>query len=144
MQLPITEKLLEKGINKNEPVENLIEILHSSIELLSIPNNDFCWSSWEDSTQAINEIEELIVTIQNGYLPERLDVSVLFSATGPIQEVSVSSGWAETFLRVAKKFDEVEKMLWDKKILGISTLLLQRLYWRLKGNVIRFTNFHNH
>jgi hypothetical protein len=40
------------------------------------------------------------------------DVSVLFAPTGPIQEVSLSSGWSETFLKVAERFDRAERQLW--------------------------------
>lgn len=45
-------------------------------------------------------------------LPERVDVGVLFAPTGPLQEVSLSSGWAELFLKVSEKYDRVEKLLW--------------------------------
>jgi len=29
-----------------------------------------------------------------------------------LQEVSLSSGWAEPFLKVAEKYDEVERLIW--------------------------------
>ena len=32
-------------------------------------------------------------------IPERLEVNLLFAPTGPIQEVSMSSGWSDIFLR---------------------------------------------
>jgi hypothetical protein len=34
------------------------------------------------------------------------DIEVLFAPTGPIQEVSMSSGWSREFLRLAERFDE--------------------------------------
>jgi hypothetical protein len=54
----------------------------------------------------------LVSTLKSGVLPERLKFAVLFAPTGPLQEVSLSSGWAKTFLKVADKYDEVEALLW--------------------------------
>jgi hypothetical protein len=34
------------------------------------------------------------------------------------QEVSLSSGWTETFLKVAEKYDEIEKLLWPSNSSG--------------------------
>jgi hypothetical protein len=34
-----------------------------------------------------------------------LELSVLFAPTGPVQEVSVSSGWGDEFLILANEFD---------------------------------------
>lgn len=36
---------------------------------------------------------------------------LLFAPTGSLQEVSLSSGWAETFLKVAERYEEVEATL---------------------------------
>ncbi|HEX8181606.1 MAG TPA: hypothetical protein VF525_18845 [Pyrinomonadaceae bacterium] len=33
-------------------------------------------------------------------------MEVLFAPTGPMQEVSLSSGWGEEFLALAERFDE--------------------------------------
>jgi hypothetical protein len=34
------------------------------------------------------------------------------AVTGPIQEVSLSNGWAETLLKAAERFDRAEQQLW--------------------------------
>ncbi|WP_161599681.1 hypothetical protein [Pseudomonas arsenicoxydans] len=47
-------------------------------------------------------------------LLQGLNVAVLFAPTGPLQELCMSSGWAETYLKVAGKFDEVERLLWGR------------------------------
>ncbi|AHZ67982.1 hypothetical protein OU5_0903 [Pseudomonas mandelii JR-1] len=75
--------------------------------------NNFDWSSWEDAAAAEAELLGLVNLLKAGTLPERLKVAVLFAVTGPLQEVSLSSGWANTFLRLAGTFDEVEALLWD-------------------------------
>lgn len=77
-----------------------------------MPDNDFAWSSWEDGPAALAELDRQIATIDAGELPPELDLAVLFAPTGPMQEVSLSSGWAYEFLAVASKFDEVAERVW--------------------------------
>ncbi|HUE36330.1 MAG TPA: hypothetical protein VMO20_02975 [Candidatus Acidoferrum sp.] len=84
---------------------NLLNILHEAREFLARPNNDFAWSSWDDASDALQEIDNLISRVKSGDMPPRLDLDVLFIPTGPIQEASVSSGWGKEFLKLAEKFD---------------------------------------
>ena len=112
MKLERTKELIHGTINESDPHESLVQVLESAIELVQIPDNDFCWSCWEDSDDATKEITTLLNMVKSHTLPERVDVGVLFATTGPLQEVSLSSGWAKTFLEVAEKYDQVEKLLW--------------------------------
>lgn len=112
MNLDRAKQLIHGEINHDHPIESLIHVLEASIELISLPENDFSWSTWEGEEQAKAELLGLVSTLKSGELPKKLDVSVLFAATGPLQELSLSSGWADTFLKVADKYDEVEVMLW--------------------------------
>jgi hypothetical protein len=95
-----------------DPRELLADVLRSVRELLSSPDNDFAWSSWTDRNAAVAEVESMLALLDGGELPDRLQVSVLFAVTGPLQEVSLSSGWADTFLKVAERFDRAERLLW--------------------------------
>ncbi len=112
MNLNRARQLIHEGINRGNPTESLIHVLESAIELISIPDNDFCWSSWNGEEEAKRELLGLISSIKNGELPEKVKIAVLFAPTGPLQEVSLSSGWAEAFLKIAEKYDEVEALLW--------------------------------
>lgn len=69
---------------------------------LVLEQNDFSWTSWKDQHQAISEINSIIIELEKGSLPE---MRVLFAPTGPIQEVSLSSGWGDKFIDFAKRFD---------------------------------------
>lgn len=113
MNLIHTKRLLRDKLDSLAPRELLVEVLYSSIELLSIEDNDFTWSSWESQATAVAEIRSILSVVDAGMLPHRIDVSVLFAPTGPIQEVSLSSGWAETFLKIAEIYDTVETKLWS-------------------------------
>lgn len=84
-------------------VQKLIKVLRQARVLLALESNDFSWSSWKDQNHAISEIDSIITSLENGSLPE---IGVLFAPTGPIQEVSLSSGWAQEFLELAERFDK--------------------------------------
>jgi hypothetical protein len=112
MQLDRTKALIHQGVDMSNPHGALVTVLESALELVSLPDNDFAWSSWADAAEAQAEIRSLIEQVQSGALPERVAVSVLFAPTGPLQEVSLSSGWAEPFLKVAERFDEIETLVW--------------------------------
>jgi hypothetical protein len=85
----------------------LPDVLREARSLLARPGNNFDWSSWGDAEAALREVDGLIGTLESGRLPSRLTVSVLFAPTGPIQEVSLSSGWADEFLALASRCDAV-------------------------------------
>lgn len=84
-------------------LQKLIAILKETKALLALDGNDFSWSSWLDQPRAISEIDSIITALENGSVPE---IGVLFAPTGPIQEVSLSSGWGNEFLELAERFDK--------------------------------------
>lgn len=73
--------------------------------MLSLPNNDYSWSSWEDDADALEEIDEILTRLESGDDPASISMSVLFAPTGPMQEVSLSSGWGDQFVELAERFD---------------------------------------
>jgi hypothetical protein len=107
-----SRQLIDEGIDRGSPMDSLIHVLESAIELVSLPDNDFCWSYWESGEEAKREMLALIASVKTGVLPEKVKISALFAPTGPLQEVSMSSGWADTYLKIADKYDEVESILW--------------------------------
>jgi hypothetical protein len=90
----------------------MAQVLREAQALLARPGNDFGWSSWEDSAAAFAELDRQIAAVESGRPPPRLDVAVLFAPTGPIQEVSVSSGWGREFQALAARFDVAEERVY--------------------------------
>jgi hypothetical protein len=86
-------------------MEDLLAVFVRAREALSHPDNDFAWSSWRDADDALREIDGIIAKLRSGTLPDKLQMQVLFAPTGPIQEVSLSSGWAQGFVELAEDFD---------------------------------------
>jgi hypothetical protein len=92
---------------KPQVLPSLVEVLREARQYAALPDNDFSWSSWEDQEHALREMDEVIRQVETGDLTCLVNLQVLFAPTGPLQEVSLSSGWGGEFLIVAKKFDAV-------------------------------------
>lgn len=83
----------------------LLDIFQRARELVALPQNDFSWSSWRDTEDALAEVDGIIAQLQRGETPSSLQMSVLFAPTGPMQELSLSSGWGNRFLQLASEYD---------------------------------------
>lgn len=90
----------------------LIQVLDAAKSLLARPGNDFSWSSWNNADDAVQELDTYLQNLAEGRTPPLSTLGVLFAPTGPIQEVSLSSGWGDEFLALANRFDEA-MALWD-------------------------------
>ncbi len=85
--------------------ETLVAVLEDARALLARDGNDFSWSGWADRDQAIAELDLILDRLVAG-LPIRPAAAVLlFLPTGPLQEVSISSGWGDAFIDLARRFD---------------------------------------
>jgi hypothetical protein len=87
-------------------IAKLLFVLEEARELLAAAENDFSWSSWQGRDDALDEIDTLLSVLRSGRLPSVLTLKVLFAPTGPIQEVSLSSGWGDAFIELAERFDD--------------------------------------
>jgi hypothetical protein len=84
----------------------LLEALRDTRELLARLDNDFAWSAWKDADAALRELDALIECVRSDAVPDSQQLRALFAPTGPIQEVSLSGGWADTFLGLADRIDD--------------------------------------
>lgn len=87
-------------------IGKLIDVFKDARELLDRPDNDFTWSSWDDREDALTEIDSILSRLQSDPPSESPIPSVLFAPTGPMQEVSLSSGWGDDFIALATRFDQ--------------------------------------
>ena len=84
----------------------LIVIFEEARERVTDPANDFSWSSWAGREEAVEELDDILSALRTGVIPGARSMEVLFAPTGPMQEVSLSSGWGGEFLALAERFDE--------------------------------------
>lgn len=115
----------------NSKREKLIEILREARACLARPDNDFAWSSWEDAPAALREIDGIVSRIESGDMPKRADIEGLFLPTGPIQEVSLSSGWGQEFVELASRFDSAIEQAYGADVFARLGRLLPES-WRPK------------
>ncbi len=94
--------------SKADLKSELLEILADTRRMLALAENDFSWSSWEDAASALQELDNLTKEIADSEKPNFQTLDILFLPTGPVQEVSVSSGWGKKFLKLAARFDRVQ------------------------------------
>ncbi len=89
------------------PTRELVGVLRKTRELLARPDNNFTWSHWRRAEDALRDIDTFITLFESGDTSRRGDLEMLFAPTGSIQEVSISSGWGEEFIRLSERFDSV-------------------------------------
>jgi len=94
----------------------LIDVLEETKRFLSQDSNDYSWSSWNGPTDACEEIDRLIQQVREGKSGKPIEYQFLFAATGPIQEVSLSSGWGKQFLKLSRRADKAIKHYFDSSI----------------------------
>lgn len=90
----------------NSSKHDLLAILDEATALISLPDNDFIYSSWVDAREAEEEIGAYRAQIAQDDFTNLPRLHVIFAPTGPLQEVSLSSGWGSTFLALAERFDQ--------------------------------------
>ena len=85
--------------------EALVDVLDDTRTLLAREDNDFSWSRWANSNEAVAEIDDILRRINAAETIKLLPLQVLFGPTSSLQEVSIESGWGEEFLKLASRFD---------------------------------------
>lgn len=111
MRLDRARRLLTGEAETSDPRALLTEVLAASIELVSLKDNDFSWSSWGDAATAVAELQMHLDSLAKPGRPDVKGMSVLYAPTGPMQELSLSSGWGEPFIKLASYFDSAEAAL---------------------------------
>ena len=61
-------------------IDELVEVLGESRELLARPDNNFIWSYWDSATDALLEFDAFITQIESGDTSGRSDLKVVVCA----------------------------------------------------------------
>ena len=89
----------------NEALNEIIVILEQVRDILQAPGTDILWSAYDTAEEVIQDIDNHIESLKNNDLSNQVGLCILFAPTGPLQEISLQSGWGETFLSLASQFD---------------------------------------
>ena len=88
----------------------------SSVKVLleTVSQEDgFGLESSEESLKIINDAIAFFLEPKSNDFPETL--SMHFGPTGPLQEISISNGWDEVYLKLAEQFEKYAYCLEKKK-----------------------------
>ena len=83
-------------------LSGLLAVMTELRRLVALPDNDFAWSAWRDQRAALADMDRYMAALTQGAVP---NLSFLFAPTGPLQDVSLRSGWGTEFLALAARFD---------------------------------------
>ncbi|MGH2942233.1 MAG: hypothetical protein ACRDLN_05620 [Solirubrobacteraceae bacterium] len=114
----------------------LIAVLGTVHELLARPDSDFTWSSWHDTADALAEVDGLIAELRGGSVPA-YGVACVFMATGPLEEVSASSGWGDAFVELASRTEAALAVLTSEAVFRCGICDAQAGSVRLQGTSAR-------
>jgi hypothetical protein len=87
-------------------ITELIEII-KKVKRKITDSSDMVWTSYETSNQLRDELEVCINELQTGNTSSMEKIKTLFLPTGALQEHSISNGWADEFLTLSEKFDQL-------------------------------------
>ena len=91
--------------------DSLLKILQRVSVLLGRDENDFSWTTWNDSAEALAEVKGAIEVVGHGEFPE--SVYVWFLPTGNLQEASLRTSWHDEYLLLAAEVDSLWKQRRD-------------------------------
>lgn len=73
--------------------------------LLTQPDTDVCWSTYNSADEVIRELDLLEKGITNGDYNDIQRLIFLLVPTGDLQEISISSGWGDEFIDIAESLE---------------------------------------
>ncbi len=83
----------------------IIEILETVKELILEPKTDISWSIFNSKDELIIEIDAHIQKLKLRDFSKVTDLIILFAPTSDFQEISLSSGWGNRYLKISERFD---------------------------------------
>ncbi len=73
--------------------------------LLMLPETNFYLSHWNNAAEAKAEIQSYLSEVADGNPAHLFQLRLLFAPGGPLQEVSLSSGWGDLFFDLAERLE---------------------------------------
>ena len=101
-------------MDKWKPKLKLLSVLATTKELLLRSKNE----GWPDENpnEAAQEIDKVISHIfepKKNPLPQF--ALILYTPTGPIQEIAMSNGWHDAYLALSEEYDNLEYLINENK-----------------------------
>jgi len=82
-------------------LEQILRLKH----LISQPDTDVLWSSYNSADEVIKKLESIEAGIKSRDISALDKIHFMLLPTGDLQEISISSGWGHEFLKIAETVD---------------------------------------
>ena len=96
-------------------IKSIIQILRVIKEHVSVKGTNVLHSSFNTNEEVIDCIDDHINKLSNYDTSALEELIVLFLPTSDFQEISISNGWGEEYLELAKEFDNIIQLIKKKK-----------------------------
>lgn len=88
------------GDNRRMTRDRLSDLIGDLLSILRTGEHDVSWSRYATLSEAINDLEHLRGRIEQGDAAARERFKLLCAPTGSIDEIAISSGWADTWTKL--------------------------------------------
>ena len=89
----------------SDPVA-VLALVDTAAALVACPDNRFVACGWDDAAAALAELDEVGDRLRGGVVPSST-IARWFRPTGPLQQLSLDSGWGDAFVALAALADAV-------------------------------------
>lgn len=89
----------------HERLAAISEVVAEVVALVETRPQDLGWTQWDDQPTMVADLHDHIRRLRTDDASRVDELRVVFAPTGSLQEASISSGWAETYLVLAARFD---------------------------------------
>jgi hypothetical protein len=114
-------EMLTDKIECYKDFQKVAEILNQ-IKSFVNTNSDTVWSRFDSTEQFLADLNQDIINIENCNFLTLDKVNSEFGPTSTYQEISISNGWGDNYIKLSDKFDKLYIKLTERKTAHNSTL----------------------
>ena len=103
------------SIFMEKEITHIIGLLKTIRDYVSIDGSNVDMSSFNTSKEIVDVINNHIERLSNSDYTKINELILLFLPTSDFQEISISNGWSEAYLKMATEFDSLNKLIKSKK-----------------------------
>jgi hypothetical protein len=114
-------QMLTDKIECYKDFQKVAEIL-TQIKSFVNTNSDTVWSRFDSTEQFLADLNKDIINIESCNFLTLDKVNTEFGPTSTYQEISISNGWGDNYIKLSDKFDKLYIKLTERKTAHNSTL----------------------
>jgi hypothetical protein len=107
-------KMLTDKIECYKDFQKIAEILYQ-IKSYVNTNSDIVWSHFDSTEKFLADLNQDIINIENCNFVTLDKVNSEFGPTSTYQEISISNGWGDNYIKLSEKFDKLYIKLTERK-----------------------------